>query len=98
MNSLTVESKNVIHTIAKDGGMEILELLSESPVRFGVLLEEVSVSPRTLSERLKDLVSYGIVSRKNFSEIPPRVEYSLTDKGREIMEVLEKVQSILNRT
>ena len=97
MDSLTVESKIAIHTIAKDGGMEILELLSDSPARFGTILEKVSVSPRTLSERLKDLVGYGIVSRKNFSEIPPRVEYSLSNKGREIVEVLMKVQYILDR-
>jgi DNA-binding HxlR family transcriptional regulator len=42
------------------------------------------INPKTLTDRLRDLERAGIVSRKMFQEIPPRVEYSLTNRGREL--------------
>jgi DNA-binding HxlR family transcriptional regulator len=42
------------------------------------------ISPKTLSERLKELERLGVVKREVFPEIPPRVEYSLTEKGIEL--------------
>lgn len=47
------------------------------------------VNPRTLSERLKQLEDHGIVSRRAYAEVPPRVEYTLTDRGRSLEPVLE---------
>ena len=42
------------------------------------------VSPKTLSDTLKDLQKEGLITRESFSEIPPRVEYSLTHDGVEL--------------
>ena len=47
------------------------------------------ISPRTLSLRLRALEEEGIVERKTYPEVPPRVEYALTDKGRALLPILE---------
>src|SRR4051812_36852801 len=47
------------------------------------------ISPRTLSLRLRALEEQGIVERRTFPEVPPRVEYSLTDKGRGLVPIIE---------
>ncbi len=48
-----------------------------------------NISPRTLSKRLKELEKLELVSKKRFNEIPPRVEYSLTNKGKELIKCFE---------
>jgi len=42
------------------------------------------ISPRTLSLRLRDLEDHGLLTRKVFPEVPPCVEYTLTDKGKRL--------------
>jgi len=51
------------------------------------------ISPRTLSLRLRALEEQGIVQRKTFPEVPPRVEYSLTEKGRALVPIIEGMRS-----
>jgi DNA-binding HxlR family transcriptional regulator len=51
------------------------------------------ISPKTLSDRLHILEREGIISRQTFGEVPPRVEYSLTEKGRELAEVIEVMRA-----
>ena len=67
-------------------------------VRFGMLETHISdASTSTLSARLDDLETEGLVTREQYDEIPPRVEYELTEDGEELAErlrpVLEWVQS-----
>jgi|SRR3989338_9588691 len=53
--------------------------------RFNELLRDIDgISPRTLSQRLKDLEKEKLVKKQQFFEIPPRVEYSLTESGKKI--------------
>ncbi|SOC18448.1 HxlR family transcriptional regulator [Ureibacillus xyleni] len=59
----------------------ILYQLLEGPQRFNEIESALPVSGRLLSERLKELEKEGIVERRVYSEIPIRVEYSLTEKG-----------------
>ena len=47
------------------------------------------ISPKTLSERLRSLEEEGVILRQTFAEVPPRVEYTLTEKGRDLIEVVE---------
>ncbi|MDG5775321.1 helix-turn-helix domain-containing protein [Haloarculaceae archaeon H-GB2-1] len=60
------------------------------PARYGDIEETFgSVSSSTLSTRLDELVTAGILSREQYAEIPPRVEYELTETGEELGEHLE---------
>jgi len=59
----------------------ILYQLLDGPQRFNEIESSLPVSGRLLSERLKELEKEGLVERKVYSEVPVRVEYSLTDKG-----------------
>jgi DNA-binding HxlR family transcriptional regulator len=61
--------------------------------RFGELLEAMAnVSPKTLSHRLKMLEELGFVQRQYFAEIPPRVEYRLTEKGLALVDIMEAIK------
>jgi DNA-binding HxlR family transcriptional regulator len=51
------------------------------------------ISPRTLSLRLRALEEEGIVERSTFPEVPPRVEYALTAKGRALIPIVEDMRS-----
>ncbi|WP_232701246.1 winged helix-turn-helix transcriptional regulator [Halobacterium wangiae] len=60
------------------------------PARYGDIEETFDgVSSSTLSTRLEELVEAGILSREQYAEIPPRVEYDLTEIGEELGEHLE---------
>src|SRR4030088_3041234 len=51
------------------------------------------ISPRTLSLRLRALEEEGVVERDTFSEVPPRVEYALTEKGRALIPIIEDMRA-----
>lgn len=63
----------------------IRDLLIEGTMRFSELLKSMNgISPKTLSLRLKTLEDHGILKKKIFPEVPPRVEYTLTEKGKQL--------------
>jgi DNA-binding HxlR family transcriptional regulator len=67
--------------------------LADGRSRFSELERSLEgISPRTLSLRLRALEEQGIVERKTFPEVPPRVEYSLTDKGRGLVPIIEDMR------
>ena len=67
--------------------------LSEGRCRFCELERSLAgISPRTLSLRLRGLEEQGIVERHTFPEVPPRVEYSLTDKGQALVPLIEDMR------
>ena len=53
----------------------------------------MGISPRTLSLRLRALEEEGIVERHTFPEVPPRVEYALTEKGLALLPIIEDMRS-----
>ena len=64
--------------------------LSEGRSRFCEIERSLAgISPRTLSLRLRALEEEGIVERDTFPEVPPRVEYQLTDKGRALLPLID---------
>jgi DNA-binding HxlR family transcriptional regulator len=66
--------------------------LLPGPKRFGELRGAMdNISSRTLSKRLKLLEDIGFVERRAFAEIPPRVEYRLTEKGRALGGVIDSI-------
>jgi DNA-binding HxlR family transcriptional regulator len=65
------------------------DLLPETK-RFGELKKSIgSVSQKVLTAQLRDMEAKGLVSRKVYAEVPPRVEYSLTDLGRSLSPILK---------
>jgi DNA-binding HxlR family transcriptional regulator len=67
--------------------------LSEGRSRFCELERSLAgISPRTLSLRLRALEEEGIVERHTFAEVPPRVEYQLTEKGRDLLPIIESMR------
>ena len=67
--------------------------LAEGRARFCELERSlVGISPRTLSLRLRALEEAAIVERRTFPEVPPRVEYALTDKGRALVPIVESMR------
>lgn len=79
--------RNIISRISGKWSILILCILSENEVtRFSEIGHALpDISPKVLSETLKNLECDGLVSRKLYAEIPPRVEYSLTDLGRSLL-------------
>lgn len=67
----------------------ILRDLMPGTRRFGELKKSIgSVSQKVLTAQLRDMEAKGLVSRKVYAEVPPRVEYSLTDLGKSLKPIL----------
>jgi DNA-binding HxlR family transcriptional regulator len=72
----------------------IIHVLLRGPVRFKDIREMVpQMSDKMLSERLKELEELGILERKVYPEIPVRIEYELTEKGKDLRPVIESIQA-----
>src|ERR1039458_6125185 len=72
----------------------VIRDLADDRSRFGELERALEgISPRTLSLRLRALEEEGIVERQTFPEVPPRVEYVLTDKGRALAPLIEDMRA-----
>lgn len=72
----------------------VIRDLAEGRSRFCELERSLrGISPRTLSLRLRALEEAGIVARQTFPEVPPRVEYALTDKGRALVPLIEDMRT-----
>jgi DNA-binding HxlR family transcriptional regulator len=68
--------------------------LAEGRSRFCELERSLTgISPRTLSLRLRGLEEESIVERHMYPEVPPRVEYALTDKGRALLPIIEDMRA-----
>lgn len=67
----------------------ICVLAGRDPVRYSEIRKEMrNITDAVLAANLKDLIKEGIVLRKSYDEIPPRVEYTLTQKGKTVVPVL----------
>ena len=72
----------------------VIRDLAEGRSRFCELERSLhGISPRTLSLRLRALEEEGILERQTFPEVPPRVEYALTDKGQALVPLIEDMRA-----
>ncbi|GAB3702186.1 hypothetical protein GCM10027592_31290 [Spirosoma flavus] len=73
----------------------IILMLGEQTLRYSQLGEQLpNVSEKVLADELKALVALGVMQRTIYAEIPPRVEYTLTEKGRSALPLLTQIQQI----
>lgn len=86
------QMRRVLTMISGKWKMEILWLLDQRTHRFGELRREIpQVTQHMLTKQLRELEGDGLVERKAYAEIPPRVEYTLTDKARSLQPVFESL-------
>ncbi len=80
----------VIDTIGKKWGLLIVnEIGNHGKLRYKELMSELKgISPSTLASMLRELGKEELVIKNTFNEIPPRVEYSLSDRGTELREAI----------
>lgn len=71
----------------------ILYSLSNGTKRFGEIAVRIpDISRKVLTEQLKELEADGLIHRKQFNEIPPRVEYTLSDLGKSLSPVIQELE------
>src|SRR3970040_2517666 len=76
----------------------IVRTLMDGPRRFSEILDAVpGLHDRLLSERLKELENEGLAARRVYPETPVRIEYELTEKGRDLERVVAEVQQWADR-
>lgn len=70
----------------------ICVLAAKETLRYSVLRKEMTnITDAVLSSTLKELIADNIVERHSYDEIPPRVEYALTEKGRSVVPILQSI-------
>ena len=91
---LMLHTTKLRNLITKRGTFEMLIPLccTTNPVRYKQFRELMKgISSKTLARRLKELERDGILERQAYNEIPPRVEYKLTNKGQELVESISNL-------
>lgn len=65
-------------------------LCEEGTKRFGEMMAYITqISQKTLTNQLRELEADGLIARRAYAEIPPKVEYSITEKGKTLIPILE---------
>jgi DNA-binding HxlR family transcriptional regulator len=82
--------EGIINIIAKKWAILIISIIGHhEKIRFNDIMQRLDgISPKTLADVLKDLRKENLIHRESFAEIPPRVEYSLTEDGKQLCEAV----------
>lgn len=76
----------------------LLHHIEEGPVRFNELHRRLEgISQATLTKQLRQLEEDGLIVRKVYAQVPPKVEYELSDMGQEFKAVLEQIEIFGNK-
>lgn len=80
----------IMDIISKRWALQIISVIgNHKKLRYNEIMEKLgSISPKSLSDRLKELEEAGLIKRKAYAEIPPRVEYSLMKDGEELRKAM----------
>ncbi|MEM8613145.1 MAG: helix-turn-helix domain-containing protein [Cyanobacteria bacterium P01_H01_bin.105] len=85
----------VVDILGSKWSILILRELWEQERRTNELLKALpGVSSKTLTVRLRSLEEHGLVARQAYAEVPPRVEYAITDKGKELQPVITALHQV----
>ncbi|TCP52916.1 HxlR family transcriptional regulator [Tumebacillus sp. BK434] len=79
--------------IGKKWTVLIIRELFDGKKRFSEIASSLPISSKLLTERLKELEEHGIIDRTLYPEIPPRVEYTLTESGKTLSSVLDALRT-----
>ena len=83
---------NVMRVLGGRWKIALLYFIHQKHNRFGLLQKKMPfITTKMLSQQLKELEQDKLVNRKIFAEMPPRVEYSLTKKGKSLLPILEEL-------
>ncbi|MCS5479329.1 helix-turn-helix transcriptional regulator [Corynebacterium sp. YIM 101645] len=86
----TCPSRALLESVGDKWTILIVLALEEGPRRYGRIEETVDgISQKMLSQRLRRMTEDGLIARWAFEEVPPRVEYELTDLGRSLLPVAQ---------
>ena len=79
----------LLNLLGRAHAMAVLSAFAfaEGPLRFSDIEDRVDVAPNTLSARLKEFTGAGLLERESFDEIPPRVEYTPTERAAALFPV-----------
>lgn len=82
--------EGVVEVISRKWALQIIGVIgNHGKLRFNEIMKRLNkISPKALTDRLKELETMGLVKREMFAEIPPRVEYSLTKDGLELRKLI----------
>ena len=85
--------RNVVARFGNKWALLVILVLSENePIRYNELGRKIpDISSRVLSNTLRILEADGLVNRRFYQEVPPRVEYSLTETGRSLVPIIIKL-------
>ena len=85
--------KRVLDILGDKWSALVILCILEKPRRFSDIQEfTTGISPRTLSQRLHMLEEFGLITRKEYKEFPPRTEYAVTDKARELKAAMQELK------
>ena len=86
------ELNELLYLVSKRWLCETLFSIEEGHSRFTAIKEDLQfISDHILSDRLRQLEKYGLISRRQLDSVPPRVEYTITEKGKELSEFLDQL-------
>jgi len=85
--------ESTLHLLGQKHVLSILRYLSDNKTAgFNELQKALAINRRTLTQRLRQLVREGLLDRRAFHQIPPRVEYSLTVKALELVRIFSTIR------
>ena len=91
--SATCPARAILASVANKWTVLVLSVLTEDTTRFNELRRRVQgVTQKGLTQTLRELERLGLVSRRIYAEVPPRVEYSLTPLGHSLVKVLDNIK------
>lgn len=75
--------------------VSVLQAVAAGIVRPGALERHIEgISTKVLSERLRKLTAYGLLSKHVYAEVPPRTEYSLSANGQKLVDIIEQIRDL----
>jgi DNA-binding HxlR family transcriptional regulator len=91
--------EGIMEIISKRWALLIIAAVgSQGKIRYNEIMGRLDgISPKSLSDRLKELKKAGLIKREAFAEIPPRVEYSLTEDGEGLLTAMAPLLEWVNK-